>query len=522
MVDFLFYNKIITLYLISVISSNQMEITMSNFTKFVFLFFISLFFVSTSNAQQLNVKIGKDIEMPSQDNPVWGNDVMIVNNEPEGPVGGIKATDGTIWVAINDTTIAAGSGIIFYKSTNAGVNWTQHGTSIQPAFIANQVKMLKAGDSTNCFFRIGGTVYKFNIVTNSLVQFAPATTITQFDVVTSSTNSLYFFYANATQIIRYGSIDGGFTWINSGTVATGIGAVLGISATGDTLNIMYRAGGETTAINRFRYRQTAPGTVSFLGTSLAVLGAGPTRTQYYPFRYGGVEWIVYTEGVSPNVELKCIISNDGGTTYGSPLTLAAGSGVDNFWFTGGISPNGSFRGLDLFWIKDSTGSADRLMYSGCDFTTPTGFGTPVSIAQNPPVLSARDYKPCAIELGNADVGVVFVAENSGTRRVYWDRYDNLTNITNNNSTADNYSLSQNYPNPFNPSTKISFSIPKSDYVTLKVYDIMGKEVATLVNRQMNMGSYNVDFNAVNLSSGIYFYKLISGSFTEVKKMTLIK
>lgn len=494
---------------------------MSNFTKFVFLFFISLFFAGTSNAQQLSVNVSKDINMPGQD-LMFGNDVMIVNNEPEGPIGGVKANDGTIWIAINDTTISAGSGIIFYKSTNAGVNWIQHGTSIQPAFIANQVKMLKAGDSTNCFFRINGTVYKFNLVTNSLAQFAPANNITQFDVAASSTNSLYMFYANATQIIRYGSIDGGFTWINNATVATGIGAVLGISATGDTLNIMYRAsGGETTAINRFRYRQTAPGTVTFLGTSLAVLGAGPTRAQYYPFRYGGIEWIVYTEGVSPNIELKCIISNDGGTTYGTPLTISAGAGNDNFWFTGGISPNGVFLGVDLFWLRDSTAN-DKLMYVGCETSDPTGFGTPVAISQNPPVSSTREYKPCAIELGLADVGVVFVAENSGTRRVYWDRYDNLTNITNNNSTADNYSLSQNFPNPFNPSTKISFNIPQSDHVTLKVYDMMGKEVATLVNSQMNMGSYNVNFNAANLSSGVYFYKLISGNFIEVKKMTLIK
>ena len=86
----------------------------------------------------------------------------------------------------------------------------------------------------------------------------------------------------------------------------------------------------------------------------------------------------------------------------------------------------------------------------------------------------------------------------------------------------NYSLNQNYPNPFNPTTKISFALPVSGLVTLKVYDMLGKEVANLVNEQMNSGSYSIDFNAASLSSGIYFYTLKSGSFTETKKMLLVK
>jgi len=86
----------------------------------------------------------------------------------------------------------------------------------------------------------------------------------------------------------------------------------------------------------------------------------------------------------------------------------------------------------------------------------------------------------------------------------------------------NYLLSQNYPNPFNPSTSISYSLPKSGYVTLKVFNILGNEVTTLVNEAKAAGQYNVEFNASNLPSGIYFYKIQSGSFTETKKMILLK
>jgi photosystem II stability/assembly factor-like uncharacterized protein len=85
-----------------------------------------------------------------------------------------------------------------------------------------------------------------------------------------------------------------------------------------------------------------------------------------------------------------------------------------------------------------------------------------------------------------------------------------------------YNLSQNYPNPFNPTTNIKFSIPRQGFVTLKVFNSLGKEVATLVNEVTNAGTYVVDFDADNLTSGVYFYRLQSDNFTETKRMMLIK
>jgi len=83
-------------------------------------------------------------------------------------------------------------------------------------------------------------------------------------------------------------------------------------------------------------------------------------------------------------------------------------------------------------------------------------------------------------------------------------------------------LYQNYPNPFNPSTKIKYSIPHSSFVTLKIYDILGKEVATLVNEEKSVGNYEINFNAKNLSSGVYFYRMQAGSFTDTKKFILLR
>ncbi|MGV8016658.1 MAG: T9SS type A sorting domain-containing protein [Ignavibacteria bacterium] len=85
-----------------------------------------------------------------------------------------------------------------------------------------------------------------------------------------------------------------------------------------------------------------------------------------------------------------------------------------------------------------------------------------------------------------------------------------------------FAMEQNYPNPFNPSTKISFAVPKNGFVTLKVYDILGKEVSTLVNESKPAGNYIVDFNASALSSGIYFYKIETSGFSKTMKMLLVK
>jgi len=90
------------------------------------------------------------------------------------------------------------------------------------------------------------------------------------------------------------------------------------------------------------------------------------------------------------------------------------------------------------------------------------------------------------------------------------------------STVEQYKLDQNYPNPFNPSTKISYSIKEEGLVTLKVYDVLGKEIATLVNENKPKGIYEAEFNALQLPSGMYIYKIQAGSFTDAKKMLLTK
>ncbi|MCY7362122.1 MAG: T9SS type A sorting domain-containing protein, partial [Ignavibacteria bacterium] len=92
----------------------------------------------------------------------------------------------------------------------------------------------------------------------------------------------------------------------------------------------------------------------------------------------------------------------------------------------------------------------------------------------------------------------------------------------NSNVVNNFKLYQNYPNPFNPGTKINYVLRVTNYVSILVYDVLGNEVKSLINQQQIAGNYEVEFDGSNLASGVYFYKLQSGSFSETKRMLLIK
>jgi hypothetical protein len=91
-----------------------------------------------------------------------------------------------------------------------------------------------------------------------------------------------------------------------------------------------------------------------------------------------------------------------------------------------------------------------------------------------------------------------------------------------NNIPTEFSLLQNYPNPFNPQTTIKYLIPQKCFVSITVYDILGKEVSKLVNEEKLSGSYEVQFNGSKLSSGVYFYRLHAGNFFKTKKLMLLK
>ena len=114
------------------------------------------------------------------------------------------------------------------------------------------------------------------------------------------------------------------------------------------------------------------------------------------------------------------------------------------------------------------------------------------------------------------------AANDSTTIVNVQLCQNTTGITQNGNTPEKFSLGQNYPNPFNPSTVINYQLPISAYVKLDIYDILGNRIATLVSKNQDAGTYQIEWNASNYSSGVYFYRLQTENYTETKKLVLIK
>jgi thiol-disulfide isomerase/thioredoxin len=121
--------------------------------------------------------------------------------------------------------------------------------------------------------------------------------------------------------------------------------------------------------------------------------------------------------------------------------------------------------------------------------------------------------------------VAFVQNNTSKEILQAVKYDviQITDVDENEEgMPTNYTLSQNYPNPFNPSTKIKFGLPETAFTKVSIYDVLGREVKTLINSEMAAGYHEVDFDASNLSSGIYFYRITANKYSSIKKMLLIK
>jgi len=149
---------------------------------------------------------------------------------------------------------------------------------------------------------------------------------------------------------------------------------------------------------------------------------------------------------------------------------------------------------------------------------------------SPANSSSGDYTlsssaPTFLTEGGKNLSSLFSTDfNGATRTVPWSigayEFDGVSGIQNEDESLEEFALEQNYPNPFNPNTKIRYSVPQSSNVFIKVFDILGNEIETLIDEEKQVGNYEVDFNAATLPSGVYFYRLQASNFVETKKMIL--
>jgi hypothetical protein len=154
---------------------------------------------------------------------------------------------------------------------------------------------------------------------------------------------------------------------------------------------------------------------------------------------------------------------------------------------------------------------------------PSSLGTPISTNAGTYTFEFR-YKIDPIFNDTSIFTTAFIQNDNNKSILNTARHGMyFTGITpNTNEIPDRIELNQNYPNPFNPTTTINFDLPKNEFVTLKVYDLLGKEIKTLVEGLHKAGKYNIVADMSNLSSGIYFYTLRTDNFVDTKKMTLLK
>lgn len=198
--------------------------------------------------------------------------------------------------------------------------------------------------------------------------------------------------------------------------------------------------------------------------------------------------------------------------------------IANFTFDtdrGRIDCNESQGGYKISYVSKGA-SSDTIFYASA-FTLPPTSRTIVSSNINPATTTSPDVAGFYQSPGTYGGGIAFVGANQN--RIFYDG-SNISppvGINQNGTDIPNaFSLSQNYPNPFNPSTRINFAIPKASFVTINIYNTLGQVVGNIISKDLNAGSYSIEWSAADFTSGVYFYRIIAGDFTQTKKMLLVK
>jgi len=228
---------------------------------------------------------------------------------------------------------------------------------------------------------------------------------------------------------------------------------------------------------------------------------------------GGQTYIIQTNPTDPDVRLNCVsfATDQQGVAVGNAGTILYTSDGGQNWE---IRSYNSIRWQSVFLTQSgkawAVGASGNIGYStdwGYTWTAQQS-GVTCELWE---VIFINDQEGWIVGGGIGQPGVILHTTSGGV----------ITGVKENNIVRK-FELLQNYPNPFNPSTTINWQIPEAGLVTLKVYDVLGREVATLINKELNAGRHELTFDASGINSGVYFYQLKTGNYVQVKKMTLIK
>lgn len=452
-----------------------------------------------------------------------GNTIFASTAEYGTQAGIFRTTDnGISWVNVNTDLISnqiislgAGTTYLFVglkqmgvsRSVTKGDDWVVKNSGLKVMYINNMTSL----DNELYTCNTGGGIYYSN--TNG-------TKWTDYNIGLTSLNvncifadkSVYKVYAGTQDGIFYTSeIQDAWTPMNNGL---GNLEVISLVASGNNLYAgkfvdgIYRStdgGSNWFYANLYgRVNNVALGTNVIYATTRNTHGK-PTGAVYYSTD-DCLTWI---------------------STYsGNVVNTLISKGNDVFWGTSDGVYRSTNKGVN--WVKTNNGLADS------NITTLTYWGSKIVAG----TISGKIYS--TTNKGNSWISISTGLLNNKsitsliTNNSYLFSSQAYNSVWKYNGTMDNplivkpninnykFDLKQNFPNPFNPITLISYEIPMTEFISLKIYDFLGREITTLVNEIKTAGSYNIEFDGSKLASGVYFYKLVAGDFKEVKRMILVK
>ena len=395
----------------------------------LFVFSISVFLYSQSD---LKVQVTEAI--PSSNQIDWGVDNAIIGNEPLGSFSGVQKSDGTIYVAVNDTISTVNLGLVIFQSTDDGTTWTLFPSGINYRGYYEKIKMLRSGlDSIYCSFQISNFILTWNILSGNFGQLYSGNYRT-YDIVASSTGNLYAFVDSLTtnHIPRYASTNGGATWpIRALVTSNGAHPKVFMSGTGDTLTLNYYGpvlpDTATSIIRSARYRETGPGILSVTGSFANIAVEVDYKKEFKSVMNNGEVWFFYTLGPDGARNIMARKSSDNGTTFDPAITLAGNPNTDEYGFDADFWSTGSSSGFDFIYYSDSaqtgppTNATDILYYTTAGYGSST-FGSLEKVSENPPVYSPY-YSPSILPMhySSGDVAALWVGDDGATMKLFWDQ-----------------------------------------------------------------------------------------------------
>jgi photosystem II stability/assembly factor-like uncharacterized protein len=460
------------------------------------------------------------------------------------PVGGPDPIDVSSLTFMNNS-LYAGTNYGVYKSTNFGTKWTAVNTGLDVIKVYSFGYNLFAGTISSIFASFNeGKTWEATI-----------DGLPYLDVTSIAAKSNKLFTGTTRLEVSY-TEDNGDTWFPTNSIR-GSDRIYSLGFKGNMLyagsNFMiFRSGNNGKSWAQTGYEGNR---VTSLASNGQFLFAGSRNTHSQPS--GGVDrssdngnsWTPLTDGVFSTPVFALAVNNSNifaGTDDGIYRSINNGnnwtlvnSGLTNtnvnfLALSGTIifagTDGGIFRSKNngASWTKFNTGLKDSIITALVFTTNQNRVFTATDSGVFYTTLSGvkwtkinRGLKSYSVlSLGTDNDYIYAGISGSGIWRYSLAKMQ--TDELFANELPTNFSLMQNYPNPFNPTTNVQFSIPNVQFVTLKVFDILGKEVATLVNEKLNAGTYEATFNALQYPSGVYFYRLITDGFIETKKMLLIK